>query len=217
MVYEMEWSLSRNGNYLRENSKPLFAVFADEQIGYGDEKSADKEFRSVLQYPKGSTAGYITWSQSVDSLKYQVSELRNLFFTTLQLPDWSYEKMSQTAMSGESRKQLFIDAQLKVKDEKGDLIEFLDRETNVLKAFAKLIMGESYAADIDALRVEQVITPFCITDEKDEISNLMLANGNRPLMSQRESIERYGKSDDVDKTLDEIKADETIDSFNLTE
>ena len=217
MVYEMEWSLSRNGNYLRENSKPVFAVFADEQISYGDEKSGDKEFRSVLQYPKGSTAGYITWAQSVESLKYQVSELRNLFFTTLQLPDWSYEKMSQTALSGESRKQLFIDAQLKVKDEKGDLIEFLDRETNVLKAFAKVILGESYAADIDALRVEQVITPFSITDEKDEISNLMLANGNKPLMSQRESIERYGQSDDVDKTLEEIKADETQDVFNLTE
>lgn len=217
LVYEMEWSLSRNGNYLRENSKPLFAVFADEQISYGDEKSPDKEFLSVLQYPKGSSAGYITWPQSVDCLKYQVSELRNLYFTSLQLPDWSYEKMSQTAMSGESRKQLFIDAQLKVKDEKGTLIEFLDRETNIVKAYAKIILGDSYASDIDALPVEQVITPFSITDEKDDINNLMLANGNKPLMSQRESIERYGKSDDVDKTLEEIRQEDTIDAFNLAE
>lgn len=217
MVYEMEWSISRNGNYLRENSKPLFAVFADEQISYGDEKDVDKEFKGVLQYPKGSTAGYITWTQSVDCLKYHVSELRNLYFTSLQLPDWSYEKMSQTAMSGESRKQLFIDAQLKVKDEKGDIIEFLDRESNVLKAFAKVILGDSYAADIDALPVEQVITPFSITDEKDEINNLMLANGNKPIMSQRESIQRYGKSDDVDKTLEEIRQEDTIDAFNLAE
>lgn len=217
MVYEMEWSLSRNGNYLRENSKPLFAVFADEQISYGDEKDPNKEFRSVLQYPKGSTAQYITWQQSVESLKYQVSELRNLYFTSLQLPDWSYEKMSQVALSGESRKQLFIDAQLKVKDEKGALIEFLDRETNVIKAFAKVILGDGYAADIDALKVEQVITPFTINDEKDDINNLMTANGGKALMSQRESIERYGKSDDVDKTLEEIRAEDTLDGFNLTE
>ena len=217
MVYEMEWSLSRNGNYLRENSKPLFAVFADEQISYGDEKDGDKEFRSVLQYPKGSSAQYITWTQSVDCLKYHVSELRNLYFTSLQLPDWSYEKMSQIAMSGESRKQMFIDAQLKVKDEKGVLIEFLDRETNVLKSFAKVIMGKAYEADIDDLRVEQLITPFSITDEKDDITNLMAANGNKPLMSQRESIERYGKSDDVDKTLEEIRSEEMVDGFNLTE
>lgn len=217
MVYEMEWSLSRNGNYLRENSKPLFAVFADEQISYGDEQSGDKEFKSILQYPKGSTAGYITWQQSIESLKYHISELRNLYFTSLQLPDWSYEKMSQVALSGESRKQLFIDAMLKVKDEKGALIAFLDRETNVLKAFAKVILGDSYAADIDALAVEQVITPFSISDEKDETNNLMTANGGKPLMSHRESIERYGKSEDVEKTLAEIRQDEMIDSFNLTE
>ena len=34
---------------------------------------------------------------------------------------------------------------------------------------------------------------------------------------QRESIERYGKTDDVDKTLQEIKQEDTFDSFNMTE
>lgn len=32
----------------------------------------------------------------------------------------------------------------------------------------------------------------------------MAANGGEPLMSQRESIEKFGRSDDVDKTLREI-------------
>ena len=45
----------------------------------------------------------------------------------------------------------------------------------------------------------------------------MTANGGKPLMSQRESIERYGQSDDVDKTLQEIKEEEALDSFNMTE
>ena len=56
IVFEIEWALSRNGNYLRKNSKPVFIVFADEQIQYGDEQSQDREFRSIMQYPKGSTA-----------------------------------------------------------------------------------------------------------------------------------------------------------------
>ena len=106
---------------------------------------------------------------------------------------------------------------MKVNDEKGPLIEFLDREVNVLKAFAKIVFGESYHADIDALIVEILITPFTISDEKDDINNLMTANGGKPLMSQRESIERYGKTDDVDKTLQEIKQEDTFDSFNMTE
>ena len=210
-VYEIEWSLSRNGNYLRENSKPLFVVFADEAINYGDEKSPNREFRSIMQYPKGSTAQYITWQQAVENLKFYVEQLRSMFFTQLQLPDWSYEKMSQQALSGESRKQMFIDAQLKVKDESGRLIEFFDREMNVIKAFLKIMLGDAYAADIDSLKVDMVITPFTITDEKDTITNLITANGGEPIISQRESIEMYGHSDDVDKTLQEIQAQKSVD------
>lgn len=216
-VYEIEWALSRNGNYLRQNSKPLFVVFADEAISYGDEKSPNKEFRSIMQYPKGSTAQYITWQQAVENLKYYVGELRSLFFTQLQLPDWSYEKMSQQALSGESRKQMFIDAQLKVKDESGRLIEFFDREMNVIKAFLKVMLGEQFHKDIDALKVEMIITPFAITDEKDTINKLMAANGGEPIMSQRESIELFGHSDDVDKTLKEIAEQRKKDIFEPTE
>lgn len=216
-VYEIEWTLSRNGNYLRQNSKPIFIVFADEAISYGDEKSPNREFRSVMQYPQNGRAEYVTWAQAVENLKFYVEQLRDLFFTQLQLPDWSYGKMSQQALSGESRKQMFIDAQLKVKDESGRLIEFFDREMNVVKAFAKIMLGESYAADIDALKVETLITPFAITDEKDTINNLMAANGGKALMSQRESIEIYGHSDDVDKTLREIAEEDKIDAFEMTE
>lgn len=216
-VYEIEWTLSRNGNYLRQNSKPIFIVFADEAISYGDEKSPNREFRSVMQYPQNGRAEYVTWAQAVENLKFYVEQLRDLFFTQLQLPDWSHGKMSQQALSGESRKQMFIDAQLKVKDESGRLIEFFDREMNVVKAFAKIMLGESYAADIDALKVETLITPFAITDEKDTINNLMAANGGKALMSQRESIEMYGHSDDVDKTLREIAEEDKIDAFEMTE
>lgn len=216
-VYEMEWTLSRNGNYIRENSKPKFIVCADEIIQYGDEKPGNKEFKSVMQYPTGARAEYVTWSQAIDSLKFQIDTLRNLFFTQLQLPDWSYEKMSQQALSGESRKQMFIDAELKVQDESGRWLEFFDREINVAKAFLKLMLGQAWYEAIDALPVENVITPYRITDRKEEVETLMTANGNKPIMSQRESIEAYGRSDNVDQTLKEINEQEMADSFNLTE
>lgn len=216
-VFEMEWSLSRNGNYLRENSKPKFVVCANEVIQYGDEKSPDKEFKAVSQFPTGAKAEYVTWQQATESLKFHIATLRSLYFTQLQLPDWSYEKMSQQALSGESRKQMFIDAELKVGDESGDLLEFFDREINVVKAFLKLMMGAAYHADIDALPVENKVTPYRITDRKEKIEELTAANGNLPIMSQRESIEEFGHSDNVDKTLEEIHEQDKVDSFELTE
>lgn len=212
IVYEMEWAMSRNGNYLRKNSKPIFAVFADDVIDYGNEGD-EKEGRSIMQFPKGTTAQYLTWAQAVENLKYFIAELRQSFFTQLQLPDWSYESMKSAPMSGESRKQLFIDAHLKVKDESGRLIEGFDREVNVIKAFLKTMLPVTYHADIDALSVEQEVSPFVTTEEKDTITNLMTANGGKPVISQRESIEALGWSKDVDKTLDEIKEQEVNDAL----
>lgn len=216
IVYEMEWAMSRNGNYLRKNSKPLFVVFADETIDYGNEKGENEESRSILQFPKGSTADYVTWQQAVENLKFYMSELRQTFFTQLQLPDWSYESMKAAPMSGESRKQLFIDAQLKVKDESGRVLEFLDREVNVVKTFLKAALGETYKEAIDALPVENVITAFTINDESDTIKNLVTANGGKPIMSQRESVEEYGHSSDVDQTMREIQEESQVDVFEPT-
>lgn len=47
--------------------------------------------------------------------------------------------MSQRALSGESRKQMFIDAMLKVQDEAGAVGEFLERGVNFVKAFSAMI------------------------------------------------------------------------------
>ena len=216
IVYEMEWAMSRNGNYLRKNSKPVFVVFADQEVAFGQEGNEKKEFKAVLQYPKGSSAQYVTWPQAIDSLKFHVDSLRTLFFTTLQLPDWSYEKMSQMALSGESRKQLFIDSMMKVKDESGRLMEFYSREVNVVKQFLIKMLGDAWRKDIEALPVQIDITPYTISDEKDEIQNLYLANGGKPLMSHRESIEALGRSSDVSKTLEEIRSDMMLDAMEPT-
>lgn len=214
-VYDMEWALSRNGNYLRKNSKPLFVVFANEEIRYGCDTNPNDDL-GVLQYPQGSQAGYVTWAQAIDNLKFYIDTLRSLYFTQLQLPDWSYEKMSQQALSGESRKQLFIDAQMKVKDESGRILEVMDREVNVVKAFLKTMLPDSYGADIDALPVETRITPFTITDRTETVNTLLAANGNMPIMSQREAIEEFGVSDDVDRTMEEIAQQEMGNALDLS-
>lgn len=216
LVYEMEWALSRNGNYLRKNSKPIFAVFADEQVYFGSEESENKEYRAVVQFPKGGNAGYLTWDQAIDSLKFYIAELRQSFFTQLQLPDWSYESMKSTPMSGESRKQLFIDAQLKVTEESGRLLEFYDREISVVKAFLAWLRP-NLADAIEALPVEVVITPYQITEQRDTITELLAANGNKPLISHRESIEQLGWSPNASDTLSEIQQESTLNAYEIAE
>ena len=215
LVYEMEWAVSRNGNYLRRNSRPILMASVSEEIEFGRSPATDSAFRDVVHYPQGSDLKYVTWPQAIDNLKFYVYELRQMFFTQLQLPDWSYENMKTSPMSGEARKQLFIDCHLKVKDESGRLLEGFDREVNVIKAHLKTMLPDDWAADIDALVVENVITPYLIEDEQEEIKSLLLQNGNKPLMSQRESIIERGKSNDVDATMAQIQQEGIVDAMAM--
>lgn len=208
IVYEIEWALSRNGNYLRANSAPIYVVAADEEIAFGEEKQ--NEWKKVFQYPKGSVAGYVTWEQATEALKFHVSELRQSFFTQLQLPDWSYENMKSTPMSGEARKMMFIDPQMKAKDESGRLIEMMDREINIIKAFVKIILpGKD--KDIDSLQVETVITPFTIRDAKEDAETIMTMTGGKAIMSQEEGVQELGKSQDVDETMRKLRNEAMAD------
>lgn len=210
IVYEIEWAISRNGNYLRRNSKPIFAVFGDSEINFGD--TDDNASLDVMQYGANMKAQYITWQQAVENLKFHLQQLRQEFFSQLQLADTSFDSMKTTPMSGEARQMMFIDAQLKVGDESGRLVEMFDREINVVKAFVKIIMP-GYEDAIDGLIVENVITPFTIRSEKETIQNIMTATGGKPIMSQREGVENLGWSEDTDQTMAELAAEATADAF----
>lgn len=216
LVSEMEWTMSRNGNYLRRNSKPIFYIASNDNIDYGQERDENKEFRTILQVAPDARLGYATWEQAIDNLKYHVSELRQLFFTTLQIPDWSYESIKATPMSGEARKQLYIDCHLKVKDESGRLLEMFDREVNVVKAFLATLLPGSAAGELEALAVENEITPYTMDDEQDTLGNIALAVNNK-LISRKEGIRMLGWSRDVDKTygaiMEEAEEDVTSHAF----
>lgn len=209
-VYEMEWQLSREGNYLRKNLKPKWVVFTDEKVNFGNEKDTDMTSRDVLKYPKDAKAGYETWAQAIDSLKYHIETLRQNFFAQLQLPEMSSDAMKSMPMSAESRKMIFIDGQLKVTDECGLWLDVFHREINVVKAFAKK-MYPKLAAAVDSVSVQVIITPYNIQDEAEKV-NIYTNATSKPVMSQRTAIERLGYSEDVDAELQRI-ADETLNDM----
>lgn len=211
-VFEAEWTLSRQGNYIRKNARPNWVVFSDSKIQHGKEKPGDNEGRSVMQYGKDDKAGYVTWQQAVDTVKFHIDEIKRNFFMDLQLPDMSMENMKATPMSGEARKMMFIDAQLKVTDESGIWLEYFDREINVIRAFMKK-MFPSLEKAIDSLAVEVSITPYQIKDESEEISNLTNATGGKPIMSQKTAIRELGYVSDVDGELQQIKDESVNDLF----
>ena len=108
------------------------------------------------------------------------------------------------AVSGEARKTLLTDAHLKVGDEQGAFIEIFEREANIIKAYLKKL-NPAWSEKIDEIQIEHVVTPFIQNDEASEINKYYTANGGKPLISHKESIQLAGLSADAEKTYEDLQ------------
>lgn len=210
-VYEAEWMLSRNGNYIRKNSRPQLALYTDGKPETDKApKNANVAARDIIKLNKGDKLEYVTWQGSTDAIKFQMEEIKHNFNSQLQLPDMSMDNMKSSPMSGESRKMLFMDAQMKVTSEAGLWLEGFDRELNVLRAYCK-VMFPSLADAFDAVSVEHVITPYQIRDQKEDVETLATAVG--AIASRKTCVQRLGWVEDADEEVKLIESAQADDVF----
>lgn len=199
---EIEYTLSRNSDTIAYNSAPILKIVG--QLSGVENKG---ETQRVYRLENGGNIEYVSWSQAIEALRYHVSTLLNVFWSQGQMPDISFEQMKSLGNIGyDARQTLLTDAHLKVGDESGPWIEALERETNVIKAFLKQ-MNTEWASEIDEIEVEHIISPFIQNDEANEIKKWTTANGGKPVVSQLESIQNLGISQDPQKTLEQINAE----------
>ena len=185
------------------NSAPVIKLAGEVQ---GAEDKG--ESRRVYRVKEGGDVSYVSWSQSIEALKYHVETLMNMFWSQSQMPDISFEKMKSLGNIGfDARQTLLTDAHLKVGDESGAWIEVFERECSVVKAFLKM-MNTSWAGEVGNVEVEHIITPFIQQDEKSEIEKWVNASGGKAVVSQLEAIKNLGISADPQETLKQIQEEE---------
>ena len=200
---ELEYSVSRNANTIAYNSAPILKVSGAVE---GQEQK-DETYR-MLRTENGGDVSYVSWNQSVESLKYQDQNLLKLFFMQAQMPDISADRMMALGNIGfDARQTILTDAHLKIGEESGALIETLERELNVIKAFVKL-MRTDLATEVDNVEVEHIITPFIQNDEKSEIQKWSAACGGKAVMSQQSAIKNLGYTPDAAEEMKLIQQEE---------
>ena len=151
---------------------------------------------------------YVSWQQSIEAIKHQIEILIDIYFMQAQLPDLSFKNMKSLGSIGfDARQTLLTDAHLKVGDEKSVIVEFLDREVNVVKEFLKSL-NSKWKDKIDEIEVENVITPFIQNDVKALVELLVKATGGNAIMPVLEAIKQLGWTTDAQKWLDQIVAEE---------
>lgn len=196
---DLEYTLSRNSDIVAYNAAPILKV---KGTLIGD--MVKGETRRIYRVSEGGDVSYVSWAQAVGALEYHVQSLLKYFWMQSQMPDISFENMKSLGNIGyDSRRTLLTDAHLKIGEESGAWLEFLNRECNVIKAFLKKL-NTKWEKELDMLQIEHKITPFIIEDEQAQLDLHMKANGGKPVESQRESIQRLGKSANVDETIRQI-------------
>jgi hypothetical protein len=200
---EMEYEISEERDVIAYNSAPILKV-----SGAIQGEPVKGETRRVVHVESGGDVGYVSWAQSTEASKNNFNTLKNLYWSQAQLPDISFENMKGLGNIGyDARQTLFADAKLKVEGETGDFVEFLEREGNVLKAFLK-VMNPEWAKRLDEIEIEHTINVYDYADQKSQIEIWTAANGGKALISQRESIEKAGLTQDSYKTYDDIQNEE---------
>jgi len=161
------------------------------------------ESGAIIEGEDGATANYLAWQSAPESVKLEISNLLNMIYTISQTPDISFESLKGVgAVSGVALKLMFLDAHLKVQEKLEIFDEYLQRRVNLLKAFCAQL-DTSLAKEIN-LEIVPDVTPFMVDDLKTLVETLVTANGNKPIMSQKTSVEYSGLVEDVDAEYDQI-------------
>lgn len=205
---EIEYTLSRNSDVIAYNSAPIIKVVGTLQ---GAEKKGESQ--RIMRVQEGGDVSYVSWQQSTEAMKYHVETLTKLFWSQAQMPDISFENMAHLGNIGyDARKTMFADAELKVGDERGIWIELLERECNVIKAFLAK-MNVKWAKEIENVQVEHVITAFKQDDEKAKVDMYVTANGGKPVISHKDSIELAGLSSDPAQTYKDLQEEQAASAM----
>lgn len=182
--------------------------------------AAKGESGKIIQGDKDAKAEYLSWDNATDSVKLEIETMFRIIYSFTQTPDISFESVKGlNEISGEALKMLFMDAHLKVQDKREVFDAYLERRTNIIKAFIGTINKKLNTVAIN-LDIEAEVQPFVIDDVSGTIDRLISANGGKPLMSQKTSIKLAGLADDVDEEYallqEEMERERTFDISDPT-
>lgn len=170
------------------------------------------ESGAIIQGEPGSKAYYLSWAQAPEAVRLEIETLFRLIYSCTQTPDISFDSVKGLQqISGVALEMLFMDAHLKVLDKREVLDAYMQRRINVVKSFIGVI-GQGLASDASKIEIEPEIIPYMVGSKKDKIETLTAANGGKPLISQKTSVEQSGLVDNVDDEWEQIQQEQEQES-----
>jgi len=204
MIDRLELLMSQWGDTNQYHSSPMLVLKG--LVNSLGEKGQSN--RAVEVEPEGDVK-YVTWDVEPSGLIAEKDALQENIFGLTQTPDLSFESMSGLGdISGVAFDRMLIDPHLKaIRAQEGWYGEGVQRRLNFLKA-AAIAANPSLNAGQE-LEIEPSFSLYRINDEAELIKVAMSANGNKPVMTQKDSVQYVGLSDDPAQTVADILAQPT--------
>jgi len=151
-----------------------------------------KEVGKVIVLKQGSKASYLVPQMSVDMVKDEKEDLKEIISYITDTPDLSMDKMTSMGLtSGKAIEMAFLGPTLKAKSKRGYESEMIDREINIIKAFMTKVIDKSskMAEQVKKLKVSVEFGSPLPDNAEDFITTLVDAVGGKPIMSQKTAVE----------------------------
>jgi hypothetical protein len=139
--------------------------------------------------------------------------LLKMIYTISQTPDVSFDNMKSVgAVSGTALKTLFTDAHLKVQDHREVLDEHMSRRESVVTTYLG-VLEKSLKPGFDETSIKQEIVPYLSVDPNTALNTLLTVNGNKPLVSHKQSVIKANLSANPEEDYEQIVKEQQASAY----
>lgn len=171
------------------------------------------ETGGILEVGENVKPYYLAWDSAPQAKQIEFEMLLKMIYTISQTPDVSFDNMKSVgAISGTALKTLFTDAHLKVQDHREVLDEHLARRASVVNTYL-ITLEPNMKAGFDEISISHKIIPYLSTDQGFELNTMLSANGNKPLISHKQSVIKANLSSNPEEDYNQIVAEEAAATF----
>lgn len=163
-------------------------------------------------------ADYLTWQQSVESIKLELDTNINEVFSGTSTPNLSFENLKSVGnITGIGMKFMFLDAFIKAMEKMEIFEPAVQRAAHIIIAGITNICDPGMAGQFEENDVEITFGSVLPDDLREEMEVLQIANGNKPINARRTVTARSRFTKDVDEEMKLIEEEDKAeaDSKNL--
>lgn len=161
-------------------------------------------------------AEYLTWQQTVESIKLELDELKNEILAGTSTPDLSFDNLKGLgALSGIAIKLMFLDAFLKREDNMEVFSPAVSRSVSVVRTTICNVAAVKYKSQLEDSEIDVEFGSVLPDDLREEMEILAMANGNRPINLQKTVTARSRFTKNPDEEFEQIQKEKQEEASSM--